>query len=400
MALPLRVCLYNQSGETNGSFRQAFEAAEGLNIIAECATWRALQEHLLSCPVDAVIIDLDTCPAPGSHAIMQHVAEVAPKSGILGVSRTADSDMIIAAMRAGCSQFVRWPIVPGDLRAALDRMRRTSPQAALTSRRVCVVGCGGGAGATTIASNLALELAHASDERCGLVDMDLQFGNVACAFDANPRYSVLDVCRHAVEIDRALLEDALDNLPCNVSILAGPQQFDPSWEVPADRIEQMFRSLGQMFPFIVADVPRFFTPASVSALSGADRVLLIMQVTVPHLRNAVRIFKGLLQLGIDDSRIALVLNRCKANFENIKLEEVEKHFGRPVFAAIPNDYKRMGASRDLGHPIKTDAPNSPARLAIHEIAKQLTAEYLGDSDTGETRSGLKGLFRRTAKVRQ
>jgi pilus assembly protein CpaE len=403
MALPLRVCLYNQSGDIGGAFRAAFESAGGLNIMAECANWQALQEYLLSSRVDVIIIDLDTCPPPGSHAIMQHIAEVAPHAGILGVSRTADPDMIISAMRAGCSQFVRWPIVPADLRAALDRMRRANPHAALNSHRVCVVGCGGGAGATTVASNLALELAQATGTRCALVDMDLQFGNLACAFDSSPRYSVADVCRHGADIDRALLEDALDNLPCNVSILACPQQFDVSADVPPDRVEQMFRILGQMFPFVVTDVPRYFIPTNLAALSTADRILLIMQVSVPHLRNAVRIFKGLLQVGVSDSRIGLVLNRCKANFENIKREEVEKHFGRPIFASIPNDYRRMGASRDLGHPLKTDAPNSPARVAIQEIARQLAADYLGNGEaeaqTAQPRGGIMSLFRRTTKAR-
>ncbi len=45
---------------------------------------------------------------------------------------------------------------------------------------------------------------------------------------------------------------------------------------------------------------------------------------------------------------------------------------------VPNDYRRVQAALDLGQPILSDAPSSPARLAIHEMAKRLARDHIGD----------------------
>ena len=197
------------------------------------------------------------------------------------------------------------------------------------------------------------------------------------------------------EIDRTVLENALEDLACNVSILTRPE-VELVEEVDVDSVEQMFRIMAQMFPFVVVDLPRYFSPPALVTLDGADQVLIITQLTIPHIRNATRIYEYLLRMGADESCVEVVLNRSNANFERITPEEVEKHFKRPIFASIPNDYKRIGASRDLGHPICTDSPNSPARLAIRDMAKILASEHLGEESV-RTNAGLFGLFRRRHK---
>jgi Flp pilus assembly CpaE family ATPase len=122
-------------------------------------------------------------------------------------------------------------------------------------------------------------------------------------------------------------------------------------------------------------------------------VLIVSQLTVPHLRNATRIYEHLLKRGAIEDRIDLVLNRCNANFERIRPDEVEKHFGRPVLSIIPNDYKALGASRDLGRPVMSDAPQSPARLAIKRLARELAGQEAIDRARRGWRRGLFAWFR-------
>lgn len=401
MPQPLRVCLFNQGGIAPEVFRAPFAECDALKLVAECATWQHLQDFLGCDCLDAVVVNLDVPVGQGGHYIVQRIAEVAPDCAIVGVSADNRADTIIAAMRAGCQQFVRWPVDGADLRAALGRLRLTEAISPLASQRICVTGASGGAGATTIACNLAIELAHVTGRRCALVDMDLQYGDVGCAFDVSPRYTVGDICRSETDIDRTLLESALEALPCNVSILARPGEIVAIDELPPARVEQMFRVMAQMFPFVVVDLPRFLCPAASATLGGADRVLVVSQLTVPHLRNATRIYEYLLRQGANEERIDLVLNRCNANFERIKPHEVEKHFGRPVFAIVPNDYKHIGSARDLGHPIMTDAPHIPARLAIQDMARRLAGEHLGEGPGRQTWGGrLSTFFRRKAPVPQ
>jgi pilus assembly protein CpaE len=194
-------------------------------------------------------------------------------------------------------------------------------------------------------------------------------------------------------MDTQLLESVLETLPCNVSILARPQRIEEARDLTPEALDQTLRLLAQFFPFVVVDMPRTCSPINRTALDGAGRILLVTQLSVPHLRNASRLNEHLLSAGFAPEQVQIVLNRCNASFENISVQDVEKHFNRRIYASIPNDYRHVTNSRDLGHPIVTDAPKSPARRAIHELAQRLIAEAGGQPTAEPANSGwLEKLF--------
>ena len=135
-------------------------------------------------------------------------------------------------------------------------------------------------------------------------------------------------------------------------------------------------------------VPRNFFNAA--AVDQADLILIIAQLSVPSIRNAQRIHELFLQMNTAEEKVELVLNRCKADFERITPGDVERQFGRRLFAGIPNDYRRIRASLDLGQPILTDSPKSPARLAIHEMARKIANESMSAEAASAGRKGLLG----------
>lgn len=394
MVRSLRVSLYNETQSKAEPFRKPLEEVEGLEIAGECSSWQELQVSLSASPIDAVVVNLDTADGGTPTRLIRRVTEVAPQCGIIGVSANVDPDAIIGAMRAGCHQFVRWPIDPADLRSALDRVAQARMPVHSRSQTVGLIGASGGAGATTLACNLAIELAHLTELRVALVDMDLHYGDVTCAFDVTPQHSVADVCQAGVEVDRRILESAMTELPCRVSLLGRPEEIEKADQVSPDVVEQMFRVMSQLYPFVVVDLPRYLSPSARTALGCVDRVLIVSQLSVPHLRHATRIYGALLAWGAGEDQVEIVLNRHSPQFDLINTEEVEEHFRRPVFGVIPNDYKRIGASRDRGHPIMADSPNSPARLAIQELARRLAVEHLGEEELSPAKGGLLGIFRR------
>lgn len=375
----LRTCLFDAAEPALEQFRTPFEMARNLHIVAEASTWDELKEWLRHANLDMVAINLGESERQGL-SIVQRIADVAPSCGVLGISSRTDPQTILAAMRAGCSQFVPWPIEADDLDMALDRIRASRTSELRSSKRICVIGSSGGAGATTVACNLAMELSHLTNRRCGLVDLNLEFGDVCSSFDCNPTYTLADVCREGSDPDRLLLGKALHELPCNVSILARPTKLKEALEVHPEGIDAALRVMGSMFPFVIVDLPRTSSFITAAAVRGAERTLVVTQLGVPYIRNATRIYDALLQMGAYEGTIEIVLNRCNANFERISPEEVEAHFGQPIFGMIPNDYRRVRSSLDLGHPIVTDAPTSPARMAIQQLARKVANGQLSEDE--------------------
>lgn len=389
MASNLRVCLFDPRQLIGPRLREPFQHVTWAKVIGEYAVWDGLQECLCHGQPDAVVVYIDDPAGAVDLQCIRRIREVAPTVAIVGVSASGDAQAIIAAMRAGCTQFVRAPIELSDLTDALANLASNQRPTGAESRRLCVIGSSGGAGATTVACNLAMELARLSEQKCGLIDLDLEFGGLACALDVTPKYSIADVCREGIDLDRTALETALVQLPQNIALLCRPDSIEDARAVTAEGVERVFRLMSEMFPNVVADLSRTGAPISDACLLEVDRFLLVTQLNIPFLRNAERIFTHLTAHRVPAGRIELVLNRANAQYERVTVEEVEKHFGRPVFATIPSDYRRIVASRDFGHPLTASAPNSPVRRAFERLAK-LLMEGAPPAESGAASSGLWG----------
>ena len=235
-----------------------------------------------------------------------------------------------------------------------------------------------------------MELAHLTGSNIALVDMNLEYGDVASNFDCTPKYTIADMASGSIELDEETIGAGLHELPSGVSIVARPNQVDEAREVTPDSVELMLRLIGESFQFVIVDLPRSYSFLSSVAVGHADHVLIVTQLSVPAIRNASRVYESLLHLGVDPDCLQFVVNRYNADFERINLKEVEEHFRRPVFAVIPNDYKYVSASLDFGHPIGADAPTNKCRAAIQDIARKLAPEYGNSDEVGKSEESFLG----------
>lgn len=402
MSKPLKACLFDVGGEQIPPFQTPFAQSGELQLLGTFSAWDEFQECVESQQVQVVAVNLDDNGA--GLQVVEQIVRIAPAAGIIGVSGRSDPQTIIAAMRAGCNQFVCTPIDEEDLHKAIDAIRAgLSVRSArvdetVHAKRICVIGSSGGAGATTIACNLAVELAHITNRTCALVDMNLEFGDVGCVFDCSPQFTMADVCRDDVEVDRLMLANAIHELPCRVALLTRPENIDDAHSIAPEGVKITLDVLSEMYPFTVVDLPRTYSFMSAAAVNESDHILIVTQLSVPNIRNAARIYDCLLKMGANRESIEIVLNRFKANFERIAPDEVETHFKRPIFAMIPNDYRRVQSSLDLGHPVLSDEPyNSPTRAAIQDMARKLAARPNDAGEVPATAAASSGLLGRIWK---
>lgn len=364
------VALFNVEANASIELKAAINGLVNTKVVLEVTNGVDLTEALQRIHVNLVIIHLDPLPETLLQ-VVEHVANMYPDIPIIGISENTNPQLIISAMRAGCSQFVIEPLDKADFSLAVDRVTLKHEPHAPAGKRICVVGSAGGVGVTTISCNLAMELAHLTEKEVAIADLQLEFGDVANLYDCNAPHTIADMCEGDRMLDATVLEKVIVHLPCHVAVLARPHDVEQAGQIHPDRAAAIIRMLSSSYDNVVVDTPRELNRLTLSVLEQADHVLLVLQLTVPSVQNATRLFKTLISYGMPEERIHVVVNRFRKNVGQIAPTDIEKHFKKNVFATIPNDYQCVANSLDFGHPLMATAPDSSVRTAIRDLARLL-----------------------------
>ncbi len=387
----LHVGLYNLDPNASSELKGAIEALNFVRLVGEAGSPDQLADILHHGGVNLIFFHLDPKPASVVEVIDQ-ISTRYPELALVAISHQTSPDSILLPMRAGCDQFVCEPIDASDLARAVSRVASKRLLTHPKSRCICITGAGGGAGTTSIACNLALEIGHVTDRDCALVDLDLQFGDIALNFDCEPKYNIHDLAVAGSELDRAVIGSTMVSLPCKVAILSRPDMIEHQESVTPETIHRIVEALMPSYENIVFDLPHYLNHASTTAMGLSDVVFIVCQLLVPSVRNAKRYFDALTRFGIPPERIEVVVNRSDGrNTGRVTTGDIEGAIKKPVFACIPNDYQFVARSIDFGRPIAALDRNSPVREAIRAIARKITS---GPASPGDPKSDRRGFLSR------
>lgn len=378
---------------------EEFKAAEAMLASYDRldALWMAqsppqLWERLANTTPELLLFGLDPAPADASKLMAQANARF-PETRIIGFSAQHAPEIIISAMRNGCGQFVFFPFDRDDLWQAIQRMMADARPSRASGRRIAVIGASGGTGATAIASNLAIEIAALNGRDVALLDLNLQFGDLAGNFDVTPKHTIADLIGHQ-EVDENLLKHAMEDLDNGVWLLARPEQIDDAFSVTPELIQHILHQLPGSYDASVIDLSRPIDPVGMAVLENCEIILIVMQMIVPHINNGRRLYEALRTWGVNMDRVHLLINRYQKNRMRIDLNHVEKLFNRHVIASLPNDYRAVTAALEFGRPIMAEHGNSAVRLAIKELAAKLMQPDIASSVAAEAEVNGRGLIKR------
>ena len=351
-------------------------------IAARTTSVEELQQALTAVEPSALVLDLDVADALRLVALAR---ELRPEVCIVGVSGSSKAQDMIAAQRAGCNQVTPKPLDPADLDVALRRGMREAAGESEHGKVVSFMGAGGGAGATTLVCHVAAEMAQQTGQQVGVFDLNLQFGGVARAFDLTPRFTVADLAA-AGTMDALLLERAAVTAMAGVRIFGCPATIPESHTVDEHAVRAMLRIAGQCFSHVIVDLPQQLNALTGAALECSDMLVIVTQLTVPHLWNARRIIDALGAENFASERIAVVVNRYRKNLNGCTLEQVEHELQRAPLAVVPSDYHAVHRALDVGRPL---ANGSAVRAALRDLAHRLSGETKSPQRGGWlTRLGL------------
>ena len=313
-------------------------------------------EELADAAAAVIQVDPDT---PSSIKRFQKLAQ-SVTTPLIAAAYDPPLALVRSLIRAGAHDVVPLPLSIEDLEASLapvanDKTARLSTPTTNHAKLVSVIKGLGGVGATALTSQLAIQFAMteaaAGREVC-LMDLDVQFGDVAFQLGVRPKLSLLDLLEAGARLDGALLRSTVTEHASGLKVIAAPPEMMPLEAVSSEHLLQVVELATREFGTVFVDLPSNWTNWSLSLVARSDLVLLVTELTVAGLNRAKRQLRLLesQDLGVLDVRV--VANRWEKSLaRNIRPADVREALGRDIAYTVANDFPLMRAAIDRGVPI-------------------------------------------------
>ena len=297
-----------------------------------------------------------------------HSAE--PKLPILVLAQSSPNGFLRRAFESGATDVVTFPQSPDQLRFAITKAlaRRSQIDAdrgGHGSSLICVLGPKGGTGKTLTSCNLAVALAE-TGHRVLMIDLDLQFGDVALCLGASPELTIYDLALSGGSLDLDKLQAYSATHPSGVQALLAPHRPDQASGITIDLLRDIYAVARAHYDFIVVDTPPGFTAEVIATIDSSSDLVMVGMLDSLSLKNTKLGLETLELMDYDRDKIRLVLNRAHSRV-GISQSDVVAVLGRAPDVFVPSD-REIPRAVNEGVPIITARPQSEAAEAFRTLA--------------------------------
>jgi pilus assembly protein CpaE len=235
-------------------------------------------------------------------------------------------------------------------------------------RVVTVFSPKGGTGKSVTACNLAAAAAERG-LRTLLLDLDLQFGDIAIMFGLEPRKTLHDVVVDGGTLDTEKLAGYVTAGAAGVDVLPAPLRPEDAEQVSEERIVHLLDVARRAYDVVVVDTSPYFHGPMLATLERTDTLVLVAAPDVPTLKNLRLTLHTLGLLGFPAQRTRILLNRADPRV-GLRPGEVGAVLEHSIDFQLPNDPAVQSAT-NRGVPVLAAEPRSPYARAFTPVADEL-----------------------------
>jgi pilus assembly protein CpaE len=287
-----------------------------------------------------------------------------------------------AAMRAGVRDLLPPTADAGEIRAAVERagstaagrrrvLRPVEETARYTGRVITVASPKGGVGKTTVSANLAIGLTAAAPQSTVLVDLDVQFGDVASALGLAPEYALPDVAHGPAAEDTMVLKTFLTQHPSGLYAVCGAESPAAGDTVTGADVSRLLTSLAREFRYVVVDTAPGLSEQTLAALDRATDVVMVTSMDVPGVRGLRKELDVLRELCMIPAGRHVVMNLADAR-GGLSVRDVETAIGTGVDVVVPRS-AAVPVSTNQGVPIVAGGRKDPAARELQRLVARFAA---------------------------
>ena len=330
---------------------------------------------------DIVVIEAGRASNEDIEALKNLCAHVTRGGSFIVILEEPCADFVRRLFQAGVTDVLPTPVMPVELIAALDaaRGRQSEHQQKSATKSngkiVTVLKTAGGVGATTVATNLAGALKQFEFGDVALVDLDIQFGQVATALDLRPRMTVLDAVRADKRLDATLLASTMSPHSSGVKVLCAPNEITPLEAVNGTFIERLISNLRATSAISVIEVPAAWSQWMGELIDATDLVIPVAEATVRSAAGAARIKQSFTDFGLSKVNTYVLINKYEKTLENNdRAKKIADIFGVKPGGAVRLDAKAAAEAADRGLLFSEAALKSLATKDIETTARNIAAD--------------------------
>jgi pilus assembly protein CpaE len=432
----ISILLVDDIPETRENIKKLLAFEPDFKVVGSAGTGREGVDLAKELEPDIIIMDINMPDMDGLEAT-SIINKSVPTAAVIIMSVQNDADYMRRAMLAGARDFLTKPINMDDIyntirtvyrnhaaiRAQYEAME-TMPMDMLRSNAgendiegdragniIAIYSPQGGAGTTTIATNLASALMK-ENVKVLLVDADLQFGDIGTFLNLQPQSTIVELIEDVDDLDIDLFDNILMTHDSGLKVLMGPSRPEFADEVLAHpgAIGAILSKIATNYDFIIVDTSTAINEILLGILDTAVRILLVVKPTLVSVKNSRFALDLFDRLEYPVEKTSIIVNQVwderKGKAATISAEKIENYLKHGIIAQIPVvDERILLSAINKGVPIiATDkSQDRPPVRQIIDLADGLYDELMGhevhEEDTEamtdtRKRSGIAGLLGR------
>jgi pilus assembly protein CpaE len=383
-----RVLVVDDIAETRDIIRRQLQFDSMIEVVGLAGNGREAIELAQQTKPDVILMDINMPDMDGIVAT-ETIRRKIPYVQIVILSVQNDSSYMRRAMLAGARDFLAKPPSTDELTKAIRQagaMAReeqakgyqglaggtsTSAHQALANmlgKIIVVYSPKGGAGCTTVATNLAVSL-QTPETKTALIDGSLQFGDVAVFLNEQVKNSVLDLTSRVEELDPEIVDDVMINYGATgLHVLPAPLHPEHANDVASEQFSKLLEYLKRMYAYVVVDTTSYLTEVVQSALEVADLIILVTTQDIPSIKSTSAFLTLADASGIKRDRIMFVMNRYDRRI-GISPKKVGEILRQEILVSIPlDDTGQLNNSLIRGIPLVIQQKLNPVSKSILSLS--------------------------------
>jgi pilus assembly protein CpaE len=331
---------------------------ELFEVVGEAGDGEQVLELIPKVKPDVVLMDINMPLLNGLEATEKITSEF-PSIIVIIMSVQTENEYLKKAMFHGAKEYINKPFnydsLVNTIKATYEKHRErqtkkeTGTENTANTNIMAFFSSKGGVGKSILALNSAVILSRETNKKVLLLDMDLQFGDIALLVNQYNHKTIMDAIDDGQIASYEGMKNYLYKYNENLDILFAPGRPEAAEYINKDIIEKMMNIIKPYYDFIIIDTGVNFNDSTLYILDAAQTILYVSTMEIVALKNTKLGFRVMDSLGYDKEKVKLVINRGAKGY-GINKGDVENLFKNNILTVIPDEEKLVGTSVNKGEP--------------------------------------------------